>query len=176
MKIKYLSFLITVFALGGCSYLKDMHNDDRIKIDKENLSQLNGLYHNVTDSLPEYKNSLWYQIDFWNSPYLEHTENTFVQIEVKNNKKLSAKLFSDNKIIKEMIIHGKIKDGYFYKRRVFFVIPFFPLIFGYINDRTRIGVANRSLIIDKSKHRFGFVIMAGGIDSKVGSRRYDKKK
>lgn len=168
--------LIFCLLFISCRSFKDTGNDKVTPLVKSNLSILNGTYANVAvyDSTDYSGWSLWTSI-FEEPSYLENWQNCTVELKTKNNRAIKAKLLLNNKVIKERVIHGKIKNGYFYRRPVFFLVPFFPVLGGYKHSRSRISIANEYIIADKKLYGIGMFLGFGGEQNHNHRSRFLKK-
>jgi hypothetical protein len=128
----------------------------------ENVSEKSnivGFYLN--DSNDKYNTRIWQVLDYKR----EIKEDSItVRVEILNEKTLSFTFLKDNEVIGKKLVKGKFKDdNCFYKRRVFYVIPIAPILWGFSNDQTRIYFANNELVIENAFNHGGvFIFMASG--------------
>lgn len=156
-KIKLALELILIMLINqSCASFKQLPNNI------ENSAQIIGTYNNDCDSTDHWTDlKLWKLIDSKSS--IE--EDSFkVRIEISEKNQLIAYLISDSTTISEKLIKGKFKeDNCYYTKRVFYIVPIFPLLWWYVNRQDRIYVIEETLIYENTHNTGGVVIfMAGG--------------
>lgn len=105
---------------------------------------------------------LWDIFDHHKGLTHDQRENCIVEIEFLKSSKAEVRLIYQDSIIDRRKIRGKFKNGYFYKRPLFVVIPLFPIAFGYNTMRYRIGMnEDKNLIMEKSWNTYAFALIAG---------------
>ncbi len=62
----------------------------------------------------------------------------------------------------QFTFHGKIKDGYFYRRKYFAFAPFVPIFFGYTFGQSIIKITADGLTVDNKSKYWWFMLIAGG--------------
>ena len=155
--------VVLIVLFSSCSTLKyPGNNNDRIELNSENLSTLNGIYKrsSIIDTIDEKHhcpNNLFHSlflkpgIFLWN----HNSGKAFVEIKVIDKKRIKVTLTINHKIAKENILKGKIvKNTFEFNRRSFI----FPLVFmNFYEDRkTRIGLLqNGNLSIDTTIEAVG---------------------
>jgi hypothetical protein len=104
---------------------------------------------------------LWQHID---RKYSNNEDSLIVRMELLNAQKLKAQLFKSDEMIAEKMIKGQLKsDQCFYKKRVFYVVPIFPLLWWYKNEQIRFYVVDNCLTAECTYNTGGtFIIFAGG--------------
>ena len=134
----------------------------------ENVSEKSnivGFYLN--DSNDKYDTRIWQVLDY---KHEIKEDSITTRVEILNEKTLSFTFLKDNDVIGKKLVKGKFKDdNCFYKRRVFYVIPIFPIICGFVNNQTRIYFANNELVIENAYNHGGifFVIASGDKGNRV---------
>ena len=72
-----------------------------------------------------------------------------VKVEIVNPKLLKFSFFENNEIIGAKQHKGKFQeDECFYMRKKFFVLPLFPVLFGWANFQERIYRVDKELVIE----------------------------
>jgi len=84
-----------------------------------------------------------------------------VKVEIVNSKSIMFSFFKNDEIIGTKRLKGKFKkDECFYTRRTFYVVPLFPILFGYGNFQKRIYRTDEELIIEiTGNHGGGSVLL-----------------
>ena len=84
-----------------------------------------------------------------------------VKVEIVNSKSLNFSFLKNEEIIGTKRLKGKFKkDECFYTRRVFYVVPLFPILFGWGNFQKRIYHTDEELIIEiAGNHGGGSVLL-----------------
>ena len=119
---------------------------------------------------------LWNIFDNHKDLTHDQRENCKVEIEFLKSTKAEVRLTYQDSIIDRRKIRGKFKNGYFYKRPLFVVIPLFPIAFGYNTMRYRIGMnEDQNLIIEKSWNTYAFVLIAGSDTKAQVFAEYNRK-
>jgi len=91
----------------------------------------------------------------------ENADSITVKVEIINMKLLEFKFYKNNEYFGMKRLKGKFKnDSCFYSRRTFFVVPLFPLLFGYENEQKRIYHVDDELIIEIARNSMGGSILA----------------
>jgi hypothetical protein len=167
--LKLIACIFSVLFLLSCSDKDFPKSDHLLPLSKSNSSSLNGHYRNYSNdtSLTE-KITLWNVITPRKKMYAYDTSTTYksanVELFLKNNKTLIARLYNEDKLINEKKFKGRIKDGYFSSRRRinYFGLPFLYLT--YFDYKFQIGKdSSNTLLIDAGNGRFGWIlIMTGG--------------
>ncbi len=130
-----------------------------------NHSSIEGVYSNMSETDSErtysYTRSLWSVIDHKREI---KADSISVKVEIINSKELKFSFFRDDEIVGIKWLKGKFKeDECFYTRRVFYVIPILPILWGYGNFQKRIYRVDNELIIEMVGNHGGVaIIMAGG--------------
>jgi hypothetical protein len=85
-------------------------------------------------------------------------------------------MYHNNEFVFSKKIHGKFKNGFFYLRQKFYILPLIPILFGYNFERARIGkTMDSNLIIDYTVNSWGLALVAVGSDKGVASTIYKRK-
>ena len=189
-----LSILILVTT--GCKSLSKVgsNNFQVVNLTKDNFKQLNGTYSNSFDTIIGTINHFPYdglsdkqrvtvlnQL-FQNFPetawrdkngnMINHKEK-WIKIDFNSKKRATISMYHNDKFVFSKNIRGKFKNGYFYLRPKIYVIPIFPLVFGYNFERTRMGkTTDGDLIMDYTVNMWGFALFAGSADKGATSSIY----
>lgn len=161
--MKFIKYRILPFIIlfQSCAAINQLPVDSGTDIRPENIGEFNGVYENVSsDSLNVKTLSFWMCLKE-NSPKREWGK-TKVKLEFKNRRSVRVDLIDQNGfVVKNKTVHGKLRDGYFYIRRKFMIFPFFPILYGYLNKKSRFCLDGDSLHIDFSRNLWIFALMAG---------------
>lgn len=196
MKFKALFLLITLslfLLITSCKSLSKLTIEGypNEKISKDNYTELNGLYLNQFDTITgALKHSPGHgtfdvlneqtitSLVFWAIPEQVlktdsgqriKPEHISVKIEFESHKKAIVSMYKKDTLILSKSIRGKFKNGYFYLRPNFFIIPLFPLIYGHHFQRTRIGKTGHNLTIDYTINTFFIFVLGGGFNKGYAS-------
>ena len=178
MKMRRLCEIIILLFFCSCATLQKPSGEKLISLSKENITRISGDYENVAknDSIFNWMDLLWNQLKYRGVYYeKEKALNTKVHIQVINEKRLEFQLFEGDKLVKQRIVKGKIKNGFFYKRPILIIYPFIPLVFGYHTEAHRIGLVGNELVVYSKWNLWGFALVAGS-EFKNESKIYYKKK
>ena len=181
--LHYVSMLILI-VVSGCKPLAsiEMNNQVVSPVDKDKYLELNGVYTNSHDVIErslkqipgEYELTLINQL-FRVGPYsIGKPEEQSIKIEFQSKKNAIVSMYQNTEFVFKKEIHGKFKHGYFYVRPKVFVLPLFPLIFGYRFRRTRIGKSGNYLIVNYNINEFVWFIAAVGSERGYASSLYKK--
>jgi len=200
LKIVYpfiiLGLLLTIMSCKPLSKLR-IEGYPIEKISKDNYTELNGIYSNQFDTIigklehsPGHgtfdilnEQTIMSQL-FWPTPEQAlkddfgkriEPEYISVKIEFESSKKAIVSMYQNDQLLFSKSIRGKFKNGYFYLRPKFFIIPLFPLIYGHHFERTRIGKTGNNLTIDYNINTFFIMVMGGGFDKGYASSIYRHK-
>ena len=174
IKMKSFSVIILiVFLLNSCSVINDTVQSSLYEKADGTMKSLDGTYANTPSrfAIEEFRGTsftdesnlyLWNIFDNHKGFTNDERINCRVEIEFLKSSKAEVRLTYKDSIFDRRIIRGKFKDGYFYKRPLFVVIPLFPIAFGYNTMRYRIGInEDQNLIIEKSWNTYAFALIAG---------------
>lgn len=162
MSSKLYRPLSVIFLLGltSCVTLQQPnYADNSIELVGEKLGQLNGSYQILpTDSsINTLPLCLMYNT-FYNYKNLPKQSDK-VTIEVLSESKIRVAIFSNNKIIKERVVNGELRQGYF-EFHSSYLSPFWFFINGYTQQKTRIGLLdNGNLIVDTIHETWAFLVI-----------------
>jgi hypothetical protein len=141
-------------------------NISEIDTMKNSVRKIEGVYINVLeiDSLKHtaYKTrTIWSMVD--RKPKFE-TDSIIVRVEIVNSKALRFSFLKNDEIVGTKRLKGKFKkNGCFYGRRTFIVIPILPVFWMYGNFQQRIYQVDDELVIEQTGNSGGVaIIMAGG--------------
>ena len=176
----------SVFLLTSCMAFKDTTLNKQASITNENYTDINGIYSNlpldtVLVSYQQVAGPPYYPSPLWENTYgylsnkrLADTTAKKVKVEIIRHNRIRLTLLKNGEIEKERIIRGRIRDGYFYGRQHFILIPFIPIVFGYNSYRCRIGKTGNDLLIDFKWNYWAFAIIAGGNGKGQSGTTYKK--
>jgi hypothetical protein len=191
-------WVMIIVVLSSCTSLSELglENYPNDELSKTNYSDLNGTYSNSHDTIfGELKHIPYNGFDeleqqtiisqlfifipesFYRGNYGEiiPPEEKWVSFEFISDKKANVSLYQNDSFIFSKEIHGKFKDGYFYLRPKWYIIPLVPFVFGYSFERARIGKSGTSLLIDYSVNMWGFAVFAGSSDKGYSSSVFEQK-
>ena len=143
-----------------------MIRENDFKTSDFNKQSLNGIYNNgLNDSLPK---NLWATLK---SSYSDKTEtinleNNNVKLTLIDNENINVKLLSetDENIIDEFNLKGRIKDNFFTIDRKLTLYPFIPIY--YVNKETKTILGNdldgNLIVVTGSVSEAMILMMAGG--------------
>jgi hypothetical protein len=197
--IFYIFATLTLITTS-CKSLSNVggNNFQVVDLIKDDFKQLNGTYSNSFDTIVGTINhspydgfsdeqrvtvlsQLFYNVPekAWrdeNGKMINHKEK-WIKIEFNSKKQATISMYHNDKLVFSKKIHGKFKNGYFYLRPKMYVIPLFPLVFGYNFERARMGkTTDDDLVIDYTVNMWGFAVFAGSADKGATSSIYKKKK
>lgn len=198
MKDSLYILTILMLALISCKPLSKIENKSfQIEnITKQNFEKINGTYSNSFDTLtgkvnhfPDDGKSTQERLTILDQLLKNYPETAWrdknneridlkekwIRIEFQSQKLSTISMYHNDKFVFSKKIHGKFKNGYFYLRPKIYILPLFPLIFGYNFERARIGISDDNLIIDFTVNRWGFAIAAGSSDKGYSSSIYRNK-
>lgn len=198
-KSEFVLLILAVFIFSSCTSLSKLGVKDYPidSLNKGNYFELDGFFMNNHDTIigeivhkPEngvdnLKSQTLLNQLFLNIPESYYRDNDgniidpkekWIELKFLSNKKATVTMYHNDKVVFSKVIHGKIKNGYFYLRPKIYVIPFVPLVFGYNFERTRIGKSGNILLVDHSVNMWGFALVAGSSERAYTSSSYLKKK
>jgi len=190
IKFQITSSIIIVFLLSSCvSFNKNSFVSlPKEEITKENLLNLNGLYSINHDSIignPGCGKYNRYETDedylrqktflsllppinrpkkYWETIYKHDIKQIDIKLEFTSNSKVLIDIYHNDSLLFTRKFHGYIKNGYFYFRRLFYIIPFYPIFMGHVFEQTRLGIKEEFLLIDYRTDVWVFAFMGGTVD------------
>jgi hypothetical protein len=170
MKLYVFTSILLALLLQSCSQFKEVTKTINPK------SEIFGVYSNDCDSIDKKnatKKQFWQTID---KKYKPEKTGLEVKILSTKNNKLIAQLIERDSVISEKIIKGHFKDDQcYYKRRFFYVVPIFPLLWWFENRQTRIYLNKGYLVLEEKLDTGGVVIIMAGGNTTTINRHYKKK-
>ncbi|WP_430401664.1 hypothetical protein [Fluviicola sp.] len=176
-KVLYFSFTLLLLTIS-CTQLKRLELKDYpiTPVSRENYKELNGTYLNRSDTacgtsydsrvdrsdIPVTDDDLIRTLITKIPESVDLDQGESVKIEFTSRKKATIGYYRVDKLLFSKVISGKFKNGYFYRRTKWYLIPFFPLFARYENDQVRIGKSGDKLIVDSYYKSFGLYFIAGG--------------
>ncbi len=190
-------WIIVILLFSSCTSLSKLGLDNYPKdaLSKANYSDLNGIYsdsHSKISGELEYAPGqgfdelemqtivkqlfLYIPQSYWQNNQGEIPPNEkWIKIEFESSKKATVSMYHNDKFIFSKKIRGRFKDGYFYLRPKWYIIPIVPFYCAYVFQRTRIGKSGSNLLMDYSTNMCGFATFAGfsyrGYSSSVYKRK-----
>lgn len=182
--IKRFITLIIFFIIVGCaSFSKKEFKNNYIKLNEKSLAQITGVYklypkkmfgkqnlYNHPDSLIRFTNLYQEFIDEdWKTKkksdsLLSSTLNYYVKLNLKDNSLLQITLLEENKILRDTVFSGKLKNGMFYIENVYFKCWGVPYVFGGCsNNKRRVAISNDlNLIVNTAVESGGSLLIIFG--------------
>jgi hypothetical protein len=175
-QIRLLGFLL-LFFVSACKPLLNLYSESNQidKVKKNEYSKLNGRYQDTQEKmfgnikhnrLKENNKNNRRLLDrlFVFNPQVSEEKPTTVEIIFKTKNKAVINAYQNDSIVFSKKIHGKFKDGYFYLRPKYFIIPIIPIFYWHNFERVRIGKCGNDLIVDHNLKSFVWTFMAGSSD------------
>ena len=172
--MRQLNPILSILLLCSCSVLREGIHEPKAKLRVDSAQKLDGIYVNLPDtfkitefrgrSFSNQENHYLWNIFSTHTGKVDHSKwaDCKVQVDFLSDKKAQVSLMYQDSIGQSRIIRGRLKDGYFYKRPSFVIVPLFPLAFGYNTRRYRLGLdVNQNLIIEESWNIWAFAFIAG---------------
>jgi hypothetical protein len=168
-------FLLLLLLFTSCQSLQKLSPDEfqNHEINNDNFSILNGTYKNVQDTVfgeivhypyrsrNENDKTLSERL-FLFSPKGDTSKKSTIQFTFNTHRKCTVTMFNGTQTIHTKKLSGKIKNGYFYVRPKFLIIPFFPVWYEHQFKRVRITkTLDNYLVIDHTEKMWGFALVAG---------------
>jgi hypothetical protein len=184
---KKLIELLTLSMLTiGCATIKHESFRTVDKLEKTDFNKLNGRYsNNPSDGNGnilrsqyngEYQlKSFWTSLDQYQIGSASDWSNQTVEIEFVTAEKAIFRLYQGDSLIDKRRVRGKFKDGYFYARPFFVVMPLVPVLFGHNTHRMRIGKADDNLVVDYKWNIWMFFLIAGQSEKGQSSLIFSKR-
>lgn len=175
-----------LFSINQCAVIQNVDRQNLNSLNKENLKTIEGTYANRPNNYPidtvrltdavshPITKSFWFQVDNYKD-WKQDWPNQTIILKVVSDKKIIAELYEDGKMINQKKLKGKIKDGYFYGRPFFIVLPFIPIVWGYNTHRYRIGLIDTDLVIDKKTNYWMAALIVGSDKKEQVSLTFDKR-
>ena len=160
-KIKSYLLILLSLSLFSCTSFCDVSGIDG---DHNNIA---GTYLNDCDSIDdsessrtEYYHKLWKVID---KKYESKECGLHIRISETRGGKLLAQLMRQDTVISEKLIRGHFrKNGCYYKPKSVFVLPLFPVVWGYEVKQTRFYGNPDYLIAESTEDGGGTLLLIAG--------------
>jgi len=189
MKVLNILIILFLFSLNSCAtFSNKITFENQVKLNKNTLSKINGFYEtNSVKSIVKYQYSKPKEIendtvnryplystlqtnDGYATGSVVKLENYSTKIEVQDKSKIVITYLDKDKIIDEVILKYKLKNGYLYLKNNNFKTKLIPGLCGNFEvDRTRIGLnSENNLIMNHSHYLYGAILFIIG-DTKKSS-------
>jgi hypothetical protein len=152
-------FLLLLLLFTSCQSLQKLSPDEfqNHEINNDNFSILNGTYRSRNENDKTLSERL-----FLFSPKGDTSKKSTIQFTFNTHRKCTVTMFNGTQTIHTKKLSGKIKNGYFYVRPKFLIIPFFPVWYEHQFKRVRITkTLDNYLVIDHTEKMWGFALVAG---------------
>ena len=153
----FIFILLLALFSSSCSCLKkNFDSRNSIALTEANLILLDGKYERLSTQQGKNAGDLYW--DFFDKGYNSRGNTEFFELKVLNKHKLSVLYIDGNEIVKDKIVKGKIKSGYFELKRKYL---FIPMIFVnlYRDSKFRIRLTNdMNLLADYKQISFGTIV------------------
>lgn len=169
-----LSLLPLLALCVSCASLTLPAHPERVYVTVDSLQEFNGIYEGVSidTGISGHHPLLWDLLCRFgtSNKYAEKT----VEITFLDPTTARADLIVNGEVVKTGKFRGRPEDGCFYLRRKFSVLPFFPLLSGYTNQKQRICLLDDHLVLDAAWNEVVLVLIWGGKSKGQGSFRFVK--
>jgi hypothetical protein len=187
--IRTLSLTTVCLTLNSCAEIQYNYKGNSVPITSQNIHLLSGIYEDAPSWKCQTRTSpdlLWEQLTdrpYWKgrlydtdiSEKIGVPENYRVHLEVIKQKRITATLFlRDKQTVRHKKLPGKLKDGCYIVRKTT-ILPFFPLIFGYMTHSIRIGLTEEGIFVDSKWEDWGAALGFGGCHNWVNSASYARR-
>ncbi len=186
MKCIGIVWVMLIITAAGCKPFQNAGQQHYpvTPVTKKSYTVLNGVYANKPDTTigkyyhgPNDRRSADFRPHLMDQFFLSQPKTVYqyrdstltdagqwVKLEFSTAKKLTLSLYYRDRFIFSKQLKGRFKNGYFYGRQKFFIIPVYPLFFGYNFQRTRIGKHQDKLLVDLRQRQWVFLIFSGTND------------
>lgn len=183
---KLIGLLIISMLTIGCATIKHESFRTVDKLEKMDFNKLNGKYSNNPTNgngrifrsqyNGEYRlKSFWTNIDQYQVGSSSDWDSQMVEIDFLTSEKALFKLYQGDSLIDKKKVKGKFRDGYFYARPFFVVMPLVPVLFGHNTHRLRIGKSDDNLVVDYKWNIWMFFLIAGQSEKGQSSLVFSKR-
>jgi len=179
MRATKLIFLIFLSSLSSCYSTKRLIRENDFKTSEFNEQSLNGIYNNgLNDSLPK---NLWVTLksSYSNKTDTINLDNNYVKLTLIDNENINVKLLNktEENIIDEFNLKGRIKDNFFAIDRKLTFYPFIPIY--YVNLETKTILANDlngNLVVVTGRVSEAMILMMAGGNRSVQNNQFKRIK
>lgn len=181
-----IPFSAILLLLSSCASFEDSFFSNNFSKSTTSLEDLSGTYQNAAlfheqihkDRKSSQKDSLFCFWDHFNyKKYdFEKAKEYIVELKQLSRKKIELRLIAEDRLISKEKIRGKFEDGYFYERSKFFVLPLFPLVYGYANYRFRLTCDSEKNLIYEGIYKGHFITILGGTKSDLQTQSIHLRK
>ena len=148
-----------LFLFLTCLVLQSCTTYSVLPTNISNRSCIEGIYSNMSAAGKyNHERSFWELVDYKRAI---KGDSISMKVEIVNSKSLKFSFIKNDEIIGTKRLKGKFKENEcFYTRRTFYVIPLFPILFGWGNFQERIYRIDEELIIEiTGNHGGGSVLL-----------------
>lgn len=179
--------LLTISILTiGCATIKHDSFQTIDKLEKADFRKLNGRYSNNpidgvgkifrSQNNEEYQpKSFWTNLEQYQIGSASDWSNQAVEVEFVTSEKAIFRLYQGDSLVDKRKVKGKFKDGYFYARPSFVVMPLVPVLFGHNTHRMRIGKADDVLVVDYKWNIWMSFLLSGKSEKGQSSLVFNKQ-
>jgi len=153
MKQNILILLFAIFS-SSCSCLKTNYNSSNsIVLTESNITLLEGKYERFSTQQGNNAGDLYWT--FFDRGYNSRGNTEFFELIVINKNKLKVLYVDEYEVIKDKVMKGRIKNGYFeFKRKYLFIPGIFVNLYRDSKFRIRLTKDN-NLLADYKQISFG---------------------
>ncbi|MBU2928218.1 hypothetical protein, partial [Winogradskyella psychrotolerans] len=174
-----LLILILLISLTSCYSTKRLIRKNDYKMSEFNKQKLSGIYNNgLNDSLPQ---NLWATLKSSDSDktHTRNHENNNVKLTLVDNENINVKLLNetDDNVIDEFNLKGRIKGDFFTIDRKLTLYPFVPIY--YINKETKTIIGNDlngNLVVVTGRVSEGMILMMASGNRNVQNSQFKRIK
>ncbi len=177
MRATKILLLIFILSFSSCYTTKRLIRENDFETSGFDKQKLNGIYDNgLNDSLPK---NLWATLK---SSYTEKTdtinlENNNVKLTLLDNENLNVQLLnkSNDYVIGEFNLKGRIKGNFFTIDRKLTLYPFIPVYYVNMETKTILGNdLNGNLVLVTGSVNEAMILMVAGGNRHVQNHKFNR--
>ena len=177
MRATKILLLIFILSFSSCYTTKRLIRENNFETSAFNNQSINGIYNNgLNDSLPK---NLWATLK---SSYTEKTdtinlENNNVKLTLLDNENLNVQLLnkSNDYVIGEFNLKGRIKGNFFTIDRKLTLYPFIPVYYVNMETKTILGNdLNGNLVLVTGSVNEAMILMVAGGNRHVQNHKFNR--
>ena len=177
MRATKILLLIFILSFSSCYTTKRLIRENDFETSAFNNQSINGIYNNgLNDSLPK---NLWATLK---SSYTEKTdtinlENNNVKLTLLDNENLNVQLLnkSNDYVIGEFNLKGRIKGNFFTIDRKLTLYPFIPVYYVNMETKTILGNdLNGNLVLVTGSVNEAMILMVAGGNRHVQNHKFNR--